>query len=103
MASDALGRQELPPDAPRSEMAVRIRRLPDALALIRIDLKPLCGEDRTDIPIQERELVNDACARLHGAIADLTEIVKYVDALEAFVDARRAADRASIGQRGAKA
>jgi hypothetical protein len=76
-----------------------VAALPDKLAAITLDLRHLCYSDASHIGPQAIVTIGNCCARLHSAMTDVLQIVRYLDAQSPSVDgavsaARRARNRA---------
>ena len=59
-----------------SEVAEGIAAIPDKLVAVQLYLRPLCSEDSSVVPADVKQTIDDACAVLHSAIADLMEILR---------------------------
>jgi hypothetical protein len=57
-----------------------LRRIPDQLFGVQLDLRPLCKSDAADLREADKTIIDEACSQLHSVIADIAEIAKELDA-----------------------
>src|SRR5437762_12229060 len=58
----------------------KIASVPDKLVAVQLYLQPLCDLDGSDIPVDAKQAIAEACSILQSAIVDLMEIVRHSSA-----------------------